>query len=111
MASVLTTTATLDMCELCETLPATVWIIDKRGGDWVIRHLCRPCTENFRKIHGEANMAEISAKLVNELRAKTGLGMMECKKALTEAGGDLGTAVDNLRKKGVKASLTERAAT
>ncbi len=56
-------------------------------------------------------MAEISAKLVNELRAKTGLGMMECKKALSEAGGDLDTAVDNLRKKGVKASLTERAAT
>ncbi len=56
-------------------------------------------------------MADISAKLVNELRAKTGLGMMECKKALTEAGGDLATAVDNLRKKGVKASLTERAAT
>src|SRR5947209_1033330 len=34
-------------------------------------------------------MAEITAKLVNELRAKTGQAMMECKKALTEVGGDL----------------------
>jgi elongation factor Ts len=56
-------------------------------------------------------MAEITAKLVNELRAKTGLGMMECKKALTEAMGSLETAFDNLRKKGLKASITERAAT
>lgn len=55
-------------------------------------------------------MPEISAKLVNELRAKTGLGMMECKKALTESGGDLQTALDNLKKKGVKASIAERAA-
>src|SRR6266480_7884280 len=55
-------------------------------------------------------MAEITAKLVNDLRAKTGQGMMECKKMLTEAGGDLDRAVDLFRKKGVKASLTERAA-
>jgi elongation factor Ts len=55
-------------------------------------------------------MADITAKLVNDLRAKTGLGMMECKKALTEANGNLDTAIDNLRKKGVKASITERAA-
>jgi len=55
-------------------------------------------------------MAEITAKLVNDLRAKTGQGMMECKKILTEAGGDFDKAVDLLRKKGVKASLTERAA-
>src|SRR5258705_3015787 len=56
-------------------------------------------------------MAEISAKLVNDLRAKTGQGMMECKKMLSEAGGDIEKAVDLFRKKGVKASLTERAAT
>lgn len=56
-------------------------------------------------------MAQITASLVNELRAKTGLGMMECKKVLTEVGGDLAAAVDAVRKKGVKASLTERAAT
>jgi elongation factor Ts len=55
-------------------------------------------------------MAEITAKLVNELRAKTGQGMMECKKALTEVGGDLEKAIEYFRKKGVKSSLTERAA-
>jgi len=55
-------------------------------------------------------MAEITAKMVNELRAKTGQGMMECKKMLTEVGGDLDKAIDAFRKKGVKSSLTERAA-
>ena len=55
-------------------------------------------------------MAEITAKLVNELRAKTGQGMMECKKALTEVGGDMEKAIEYFRKKGVKASLGERAA-
>lgn len=45
-------------------------------------------------------MAEISAKLVKELRDRTGLGMMECKKALQEANGDAETAIDNLRKSG-----------
>jgi elongation factor Ts len=56
-------------------------------------------------------MAEITAKQVNELRGKTGLGMMECKKALTETGGDVEKAIDYFRKKGVKTSITERAAT
>lgn len=55
-------------------------------------------------------MAEITAKLVNDLRAKTGQGMMECKKMLTEHGGDIEKAIEGFRKKGVKASLTERAA-
>lgn len=55
-------------------------------------------------------MAEITAKLVNELRAKTGQGMMECKKALQETGGDLEKAIEYFRKKGVKSSLTERTA-
>ena len=50
-------------------------------------------------------MAEISASLVKELRELTGLGMMECKKALTEAGGDLRKAEELLRiKSGAKAS-------
>jgi len=50
-------------------------------------------------------MAEISAGLVKELRELTGLGMMECKKALTEAGGDLKKAEELLRiKSGAKAS-------
>jgi elongation factor Ts len=50
-------------------------------------------------------MAEITASLVKELRERTGLGMMECKKALTETDGDLQKAEDLLRiKSGSKAS-------
>jgi elongation factor Ts len=50
-------------------------------------------------------MAEISASLVKELRDMTGLAMMECKKALTEAGGDIKKAEELLRiKSGAKAS-------
>jgi elongation factor Ts len=50
-------------------------------------------------------MAEISASMVKELREATGLGMMECKKALTEAGGDIKKAEEILRiKSGAKAS-------
>lgn len=44
-------------------------------------------------------MAEITAKSVAELREKTGAGMMECKRALTEAGGDMDEAVTVLRKR------------
>jgi elongation factor Ts len=46
-------------------------------------------------------MAEITAALVKTLREQTGAGMMDCKKALTESGGDLEGAVDWLRKKGL----------
>ena len=46
-------------------------------------------------------MAEISAGLVKQLRDRTGAGMMECKKALTEANGDLGEAEVVLRKRGI----------
>src|SRR5262245_32012033 len=46
-------------------------------------------------------MAEFTAADVAKLREMTGAGLMECKKALTEAGGDLNKAVDILRKKGV----------
>ena len=50
-------------------------------------------------------MAAVSASLVKELRERTGLGMMECKKALTEAGGDIETAIEELRKSsGMKAA-------
>ncbi|MDR0781372.1 MAG: translation elongation factor Ts [Pseudomonadales bacterium] len=45
-------------------------------------------------------MAEITAAAVKELRARTGLGMMECKKALVEASGDIDLAIENLRKAG-----------
>lgn len=46
-------------------------------------------------------MAEISAKLVKELREKTGAGMMDCKKALQENDGDLSKATEWLRQKGI----------
>lgn len=46
-------------------------------------------------------MATISAKLVKELRKKTGTGMMDCKKALTETDGDIDKAIDYLREKGI----------
>ena len=46
-------------------------------------------------------MANISASMVKELRDKTGAGMMDCKAALGESGGDLESAVDWLRKKGL----------
>jgi len=55
-------------------------------------------------------MAEITAKLVNELRAKSGQPMMECKKALAETGGDVEKAVEYFRKKGVKTSVLGREA-
>ena len=43
----------------------------------------------------------ITAKMVQELREKTGAGMMDCKKALTAANGDIEAAVENLRKSGI----------
>ena len=49
-------------------------------------------------------MATITAKMVGDLRAKTGAGMMDCKKALTEAAGDMEQAIDLLRKKGLSAA-------
>ena len=51
---------------------------------------------------------EINAKLVGQLREKTGVGMMECKKALVACEGDLEKAIDFLRKKGV--SVAEKKA-
>jgi elongation factor Ts len=58
-------------------------------------------------------MADVTASMVMELRGRTGLGMMECKKALTETSGDLGKAEELLRiKSGAKASkAADRAAT
>src|SRR3954447_12217664 len=49
-------------------------------------------------------MPEITAVLVKELRDKTGAGMMDCKRALTEAAGDMEAAVDWLRTKGLAAA-------
>lgn len=54
--------------------------------------------------HGEYrginHMSGITAALVKELRERTGAGMMECKKALVEANGDIELAIDNMRKSG-----------
>ena len=49
-------------------------------------------------------MADISAELVKELRDRTGAGFMDCKKALTEAGGDLEKATTILRERGLAAA-------
>lgn len=49
-------------------------------------------------------MVEITAGLVKDLRTKTGAGMMDCKKALVESGGDIEAAVDWLRTKGLAAA-------
>jgi len=52
----------------------------------------------------ELKMAEITAAAVKELRERSGAGMMDCKKALAEAGGDMEAAVDWLRAKGLAAA-------
>ena len=49
-------------------------------------------------------MAEISAKLVKELRDKTGAGMMDCKKALGENDGDIAKSIEWLRQKGISSA-------
>jgi elongation factor Ts len=53
-------------------------------------------------------MAAITAEMVKQLRDKTGAGMMDCKAALTESGGDMEKAIEALRKKGL-ASAAKRA--
>ncbi len=52
-------------------------------------------------------MAEVTAALVKELRDKTGAGMMDCKRALGDSGGDIEAAVDWLRKKGLAAAANK----
>jgi len=49
----------------------------------------------------------ISAKLVKELREKTGAGMMECKKALIQTNGNIENAIDYLRKKGIQSASSK----
>jgi len=62
--------------------------------------------ENFKK---EKKMSvQITAADVNKLRQQTGAGMMDCKKALTEANGDFEAAVDYLRKKGAKVAASRQ---
>jgi elongation factor Ts len=52
-------------------------------------------------------MAKVTAALVKELREKTGAGMMDCKRALGDTGGDIEAAVDWLRKKGLAAAASK----
>ena len=53
-------------------------------------------------------MAEITAKLVNELRGRTGAGMMDCKKALVACEGDMDKAIDFLREKGLASAAKKQ---
>jgi elongation factor Ts len=53
------------------------------------------------KIQGRRYKLDVHASLVKELREKTGVGIMDCKKALQESGGDIPKALDYLRKKGI----------
>lgn len=53
-------------------------------------------------------MADISAKLVKELREKTGAGMMDCKKALAENNGDMTKAIEWLRQKGIASAAKKQ---
>lgn len=50
-------------------------------------------------------MAEITPKMIKDLRDRTGIGMGKCKDALTEANGDMQTAIDNLRKAGMTSAV------
>ena len=52
-------------------------------------------------IKGGINTWQLLHKMVKELREKTGAGMMDCKKALTETDGDMEKAIDFLREKGI----------
>jgi elongation factor Ts len=54
-------------------------------------------------------VTQITAAMVKELRDKSGAGMMDCKKALQETGGDMDKAVDELRKKGLAAAQKKSA--
>ena len=55
-------------------------------------------------------MADITKELVVELREKTGAGLIDCKRALSESGGDMEEAVSILRKKGVATAAKRQAA-
>jgi elongation factor Ts len=55
----------------------------------------------WRKIQGRRYKLDVHASLVKELREKTGVGIMDCKKALQESEGDIPKALDYLRKKGI----------
>jgi elongation factor Ts len=64
-------------------------------------YLPGPSGDSPAKLKRMTFMANITAALVKDLREKTGAGMMDCKQALTETGGDIEAGVDWLRKKGL----------
>jgi len=55
----------------------------------------------------EEGLTQITADLVKELRSRTGVGMMECKKALSETSGDMNKAIEYLRKQGIAKAETK----
>jgi len=55
----------------------------------------------------EEGLTQITADLVKELRSRTGVGMMECKKALSETSGDMDKAIEYLRKQGIAKAETK----
>src|SRR5690606_32279864 len=84
----------------------------RRAGDRLRRRRLTPVRDETKRARPglsrpqpfermEASMAEITAALVKELREKSGVGMMDCKKALQETDGDINAALDWLRAKGL----------
>src|SRR3954447_8730463 len=74
-------------------------------GDQRIRDITPRRSETGRRQTGErSSMADISAALVKELRERTGAGFMDCKRALTDADGDLDKATAVLRERGLAAA-------
>jgi elongation factor Ts len=74
-----------------------------KNNPWLVRSLSN--TLNLNTELEDKIMAAVSASMVKELRERTSLGMMECKKALKEADGDIELAIENLRKaSGLKAA-------
>lgn len=67
--------------------------------------ICEPadfgCAEIQIERHRRVLTMAVTAQMVKELRQKTGAGMMDCKKALTETNGDMEKAIDYLREKGI----------
>ena len=85
----------------------------KEGAEETKRVGCRTRRPDSRKAGGGLMAAEISAQLVRELRERTGVGMMDCKRALQETNGDMEAAVVLLREKGMAqaAKRADRATT
>ena len=75
-----------------------------------MENLFRVPSLNFQRKTLNYFMAEITAASVGKLREMTGAGLMDCKKALVEANGELEAAMDYLRKKGIASAEKRRVA-